>query len=201
MKISRPQPPRLAEKLLLWFLKEELAEEVLGDLDEKFYSLATKQSLSKARKNYWYQVLKYIRPFALKKTGNNSHQLMLYSHYFKISWRNLLRNKVYSGIKIGGFAIGMAACILIGLYVKHELSYDQHYENGDRIYRIANSYSLNNVTERWTNLQGPYKPVMETHVPEIELVARTVLWSWADAGVNHIRTIEPKHNIYEKGFI
>lgn len=203
MKNQSPSPPRHAEKLLLRFLKEELAEEVLGDLDEKFFSMAEKHSLQKARTNYWYQVFKYIRPFALKKSKlkYNNHQLMMYKHYFKISWRSLLRNKVYSGIKIGGFAVGIAACILIALFVRYELSYDKHYTEGDRIFRIANSYSYNDVSDRWTNLQGPFKEVLETHVPEIELVARTVLWSWGNAGNNHVRPIEERNNIYETDFI
>jgi len=202
MKGQHPHPPRLAERLLLRFLKEELAEEVMGDLDEKFYSIVEKHSVKKARKNYWYQVFKYVRPFALKKSKiHTSHQLMLYTHYLKISWRALLRNKVYSGIKIGGFAIGIAACILISLFVSHELSYDKHYAESDRLFRVANSYSLNDVSDKWTNLQGPFKEVLETHIPEIDQISRVVLWSWDNAGENHIRPIEDRHNIYETEFI
>lgn len=45
-------PPKLACRLLLWFLKEELAEEVLGDLDEKFYHIAAQRSVLRAKVNY-----------------------------------------------------------------------------------------------------------------------------------------------------
>ena len=45
---------------------------------------------------------------------------------------------MYSSIKIGGFSIGIAAFILILLFVKDELSYDQHYESGERINRLVN---------------------------------------------------------------
>ena len=194
-------PPRLAERLLLWFLKGELAEEVLGDLDEKFYSMLQKHPVKKARKNYWYQVFKYIRPFAIKRSKvNYSNTLTMHRHFWLTSWRNLKRNKVYSAIKIGGFAVGIAACILIALFVQHELSYDKHYTQGDRIFRIANDYSDAGETDRWTNLQGPLKPVFEDHVPELELISRTVLWSWGLAGENHIRPVESDRNIYEKGF-
>ena len=64
----RSAPPKLARKLLLSFLRDDLAEEVLGDLDEKFYSLVKKKSLFRAKLNYWYQVVNYLRPFALKKS-------------------------------------------------------------------------------------------------------------------------------------
>jgi len=71
--VSRSQnhttPPRLAEKLLLWFLKDELAEEVQGDLEEKFHQTLNTYSRAKAKRSYWYQVLKYIRPLPLNKIG------------------------------------------------------------------------------------------------------------------------------------
>src|SRR5260370_8900382 len=53
--------------------------------------------------------------------------------YFKIGWRNILRNKGYSFINIGGLAIGMSVAILIGLWVYDELSFDKYHSNYDRI--------------------------------------------------------------------
>ena len=200
-KSTQITPPRLANWLLLRFLKKDLAEEVLGDLEEKFYRTLNEKSGKKAKRNYWYQVLNYIRPFAIKnlkvKKINSIH---MYRHFFKISWRNLTRNKVFSGIKIGGFAIGIAACILIALFVKHETGYDNWYKDGDRIYRIANEYSSTGGFGRWTNLYGPLKPVLEDHLPELEKVSRVVLWKWGNVGDNHIRKIESKQSIYEEGF-
>ena len=124
----------------------------------------------------------------------------MHKHFLKISWRNLLRNKVFSSIKIGGFAIGISACILISLFIKHELSYDKNYGQSDRIFRIANNYEDAQETDLWTNLQGPLKSVLEDNLPEIEKVSRTVFWKWGNVGENHIRTIESKNNIYEGGF-
>ncbi len=59
--------------MLLSFLRPELVEEVTGDLDEKFQELARKRSVRAARLNYWYQVLHYLRPFAIRKTQNLSN--------------------------------------------------------------------------------------------------------------------------------
>lgn len=197
-------PPKLAERLLTRFIKDELAEEVLGDLDEKFHKTVNTHSQQKARKNYWYQVIHYIRPFALKKlkkpglSGPNSYDM--YKHYLKISWRSLVRSKVFSSIKIGGFAIGIAACILISLYIINETSYDKHYADGDRIYRVANNYQSLDGSGMWVNLHGPLKPVLEENFPEIELVSRVVLWKWGNAGENHIRSVKSQNNIYEEGF-
>ncbi|HEY4327775.1 MAG TPA: ABC transporter permease [Mucilaginibacter sp.] len=57
--------------------------------------------------------------------------------YFKIAYRNLIRHKAYSIINISGLAIGMAASILILLWVQNELSYDRFHKNADQIYRVT----------------------------------------------------------------
>jgi len=61
----------------------------------------------------------------------------MFKNYLKIAARNLLKHKAYSTINVLGLAIGMACCILILLYVQHELSYDRHHQNAERIYRVA----------------------------------------------------------------
>lgn len=197
-------PPRFAKRTLTWFLKDELAEEVLGDLEEKFYVTLEKHSKTKANRNYWYQVLQYMRPFAFKIFKNsvfiNTINSSMLKHYLKISWRTLLRTKVFSGIKIGGFAVGIAACILISLYISQELSFDKHYTEGENIFRIANNYKSETDDEMWTNLEGPFKPVLEENIPEIDLVARVVLWKWGKVGENHVRVADSPNNIYETGF-
>ncbi len=57
-------------------------------------------------------------------------------NYLKIAARNLLKHKAYSFINIAGLAMGMTCCILILLYVQHELSYDRFHQDAKRIYRI-----------------------------------------------------------------
>jgi putative ABC transport system permease protein len=58
--------------------------------------------------------------------------------YLKIAWRNLIRHKSFSFINIGGLSIGIAACLLISLYVHYQLSYDAYHTKKDRIVRITN---------------------------------------------------------------
>ncbi|WP_228236569.1 ABC transporter permease [Allomuricauda sp. M10] len=55
-------------------------------------------------------------------------------NYLKIAWRNLIRNKIYSSINIIGLSLGLAACMLIVIYLGHEYSYDKFHENADNIY-------------------------------------------------------------------
>ncbi len=55
-------------------------------------------------------------------------------NYFKIAWRNLIRNKVLSVINIGGLSLGMTCCLLIFLWVKDERSIDNFHRDGENIY-------------------------------------------------------------------
>jgi hypothetical protein len=64
-------------------------------------------------------------------------------NYFKIAWRNLLKNKVYSFINIFGLAIGMAVTIMIGLWIVDEISYDTYFSNYDSVAQIYQSQTFN----------------------------------------------------------
>ncbi len=64
-------------------------------------------------------------------------------NYLKIAWRNILRNKVSSMINIGGLAVGMAAAMLIGLWIYDELSFDKNFKNYDRITEVLQNNTMN----------------------------------------------------------
>lgn len=64
-------------------------------------------------------------------------------NYFKIAWRNLLKNKQFSAINIGGLAMGMAVAMLIGFWLQDELTYDQYHTNYDKVARIMQKQTLN----------------------------------------------------------
>ncbi|MFK7953452.1 MAG: ABC transporter permease, partial [Ekhidna sp.] len=134
--MSEHRPPILAEKFLLLFLKNELVEEVLGDLDEKFFRTIEKKSLRRAKINYWYQVFHYLRPFAFKFFKSNSIIPTMIKHNFKISYRILIKNKVFSAINIGGLAMGMTVAILIGLWIHDELTFNQYHKNYDNLVQV-----------------------------------------------------------------
>ncbi|MBA4850877.1 FtsX-like permease family protein [Emticicia sp. BO119] len=77
--------------------------------------------------------------------------------YFKIAFRNLVKNKVYSFINIGGLAVGMSVAILIGLWIYDELSYDKYHKNYESIAQIRSIGTDPNtgITRSGTALQFP----------------------------------------------
>jgi putative ABC transport system permease protein len=202
LKQQQHKPPRLAQRILLGFLRDDLAEEVTGDLDEKFYSMLEKTSVRKARLNYWFQTLQYIRPFALRKSNSVTlNHFDMFRNYFKIAWRNMTRQKMYSAIKIGGFALGIAACFLIALFIKDELSYDKYYPDANRIYRVVQEFDDNGETGLGVDYPAPFARTIQAEFPEIEKAGRFMPHPlFAGAGDNQIRRTDQTENTFEQGF-
>lgn len=87
-------------------------------------------------------------------------------NYLKIAFRNLFRKKLYGTINILGLALGLASSFVIGTWVYQELSYDQHFDNANRIYRVGvNFYNVGDFAA------GPevFEPVVE-EFPEVQKV-------------------------------
>jgi ABC-type antimicrobial peptide transport system permease subunit len=78
----------------------------------------------------------------------------MYKSYFKIGWRNLLKNKGYSFINIGGLAVGMAVAMLIGLWVYDELQFNKYHKNYPGIARV-----LRNGTANGETFTNPHLPI------------------------------------------
>lgn len=194
-------PPKLARWLLLRFLRDDFVEEVEGDLEEKFYATLKTHSVGKAKLNYWYQVLHYLRPFAFRKKRITLTQYDMFKNYFKISWRSLLKQRMYSAIKIGGLALGIAACFLITLYINDELSYDTHYTNTHRLYRLVAAIQLQDKNERFVDWPAPAAAALEQDYPEVEKAGRYLSSSLFGAGENEIRRSDRSENNHEEGFV
>ncbi len=93
-------------------------------------------------------------------------------NYFKIAWRNLLRNKSFSVINITGLATGMAAAMLILLWIHHEVSYDVFHEKKDRLYQVWNRYAMEGEVQNWKNTPKPMAPAILQDYPEVEHTSR-----------------------------
>lgn len=93
-------------------------------------------------------------------------------NYLKIAIRNLFKNKVFSSINIFGLAIGLATCIVILLYVSHELSYDKHHQNSERIYRVTSHIDFAGNFLELATTSAPMGPALKNNFPEVEAMTR-----------------------------
>ena len=136
MKPESTMPPKRADQFLTWFCKGELLEEIQGDLHE-YYEELSKRPKWKRNLLYWFHVLNFLRPFAIKrsKSYSSNHSVML-RHTFIISIRKLKRNKTYTAINSFGLTIGITCAIVIFILFKYHLSFDTFHTNSERIYRV-----------------------------------------------------------------
>ncbi|MGC4035868.1 MAG: ABC transporter permease [Chitinophagaceae bacterium] len=94
-------------------------------------------------------------------------------NYFKIAWRNLVRNKIFSLIKILGLSIGLAVCILIFLYTKDEFSYDRFQENKANIYRITQDWHMGSQPTQTIGItNGIMGEAFAKEIPEVQQFVR-----------------------------
>lgn len=109
-------------------------------------------------------------------------------NYFKIAWRNLLKNKLYGAINIGGLAMGMAVSFLLLLYVYNEFTYNGMHTKADRIYKVMTNRPVEGEINTSGETPAPLAEVMRKDYPEIEKVARTnggydILMGYGDVNV------------------
>jgi predicted permease len=90
-------------------------------------------------------------------------------NYVKIAIRSLLKHKLYSGINVFGLALGMACSLLIGLWVRDELSYDRFLPNAENICFVRVNFLNPNTGEVGTNTvtPGPLQEAITQSVPEV----------------------------------
>src|ERR1700761_7572745 len=96
-------------------------------------------------------------------------------NYIKIAWRNLIINKVSSIINISGLAIGLACVLLIGMYVRDELSYDRFFKDANRIYRVNLDGKMGNEQFVVGHTPPPAGAALQNNYPEIESYTRVYL--------------------------
>lgn len=153
-------PPDWITRLLTRFADPGTLEEVQGDLQEMYSYWANRYGVSSARRRYLLNVIKLMRPFAKDKKSqhyaqDHSNSLAMIQNYFKVAFRNLLKNKGYSAINIGGLAAGMAVAILIGLWIHDEFLFNRYHDNYDRIAKVMQTVEVEGIKYHGEHMPAP----------------------------------------------
>ncbi|HEY5748835.1 MAG TPA: ABC transporter permease [Chryseolinea sp.] len=149
----RPTPPRLALRFFRWYCHPRLVIRIEGDLMEVYNDDLKKSGKRKADFKFILDVLLLFRPGIIKPAEGykNINQYAMYKSYFKVGWRNLIRDKGYSFINIGGLALGIAVAMLIGLWVNDEMSHNKHHEHYHSIAAVLQNNTINGSIETYSN--------------------------------------------------
>jgi len=92
--------------------------------------------------------------------------------YVRIALRNSRHHWVFTLINVTGLGIGLACCLLIGLYVQNEMSYDRYHENAGRIFRVGSELSSDGQTHLTARTPLPLAGALEHEIPEVESAVR-----------------------------
>jgi putative ABC transport system permease protein len=98
----------------------------------------------------------------------------MFKSYIKIAWRNLQKNKLYSFVNIIGLTVGITSCILIGLYITHELSYDRFHKNAARIMRVTMEGGDGSTVHKVAVTGTKVGPQFQRSFPAVRAFARTI---------------------------
>ncbi|MBA4058371.1 MAG: hypothetical protein C0490_26875, partial [Marivirga sp.] len=135
-----------------------------------------------------WNVLLFIQPFVIRKKSNLTllNPFAMFQNYLKIAWRTMGHQKLYTSIKVGGFALGLATCMTIFLFIRHETSYDQQYKNGEQIFRVYNDFTKDDQA-KWSSFPASMAPILKSTFPEVEKAGRLIPYNWFNAGNNLFR--------------
>jgi len=121
-------------------------------------------------------------------------------NFFKITYRNIIRNKGFSFINISGLAIGMASAVLILLWIQNELSFDRFHEKKERLFTLNNRDKFNGQLWAWPTTPAVMAPAMKlAYKDDAEDVVRS-------SGTGFLLTVGDKHlnvqgNFVDSGFL
>ncbi len=94
------------------------------------------------------------------------------TNYLKIAFRNLAKNRLFSALNIGGLAVGLAASLLLGLFVYDELRFDRFHENADRIVRVVFRADINGGKVSEPFAMPPTAAALKNDYPEVQDATR-----------------------------
>src|SRR4029078_5037546 len=97
----------------------------------------------------------------------------MFKNYFKITFRNLRKNKTYSLLNILGLAIGIACAGIIFLWVENEMNWDRVHQKKDHLYYVRENQTYDTYTTTFSSTPGVMAPAMQSEIPGIANTCRS----------------------------
>lgn len=133
----------MENKWWLAFIPDPLREEIEGDLLQRYHKDVAKHGIRKAKRKLFFNTLKFFRPGIVFRNHISFKRNGMLSHYIALSFRSILRNKVFSLINITGLAVGLIAFFLIIQYVSFEMGFDRFHKDHQQLYRVVHQQVKN----------------------------------------------------------
>lgn len=165
----KTNPPQLPLRFFRWFCHPKLLKYIEGDLLELYEERIKENGKRTADIKFLGDVLLLFRPSIIRPAEGHEqlNSYGMYKSYFKIGWRNLLKNKGLFAINISGLAIGIATCLLIMMFVADELSFDRYNKKADQIVRVVLKGKVNGEIIKEAVTAAPVAATLKNEFPEV----------------------------------
>ncbi len=166
-------------RLLSWFCPAHLCEEIEGDLIQHYERDLKKFSEQKSKRRLVWNTIRFFRPGILlrnKKSRIKLTSINMLINYFTVAWRVMLRNKAFTFINIFGLALGITGSLLLFLWIKQELNYEQFHADNDRIFVAWNRSLGNNQIDCWETTPRVLSPTLKEEYASVESAVSYAKW-------------------------
>lgn len=186
----RPETPKWLSRLLGIFCPDELQEEIEGDLLQRYQKDLARGGHRKAKRKLLWNTIKFFRPGIVFRNQISFKRNSMIPHYIALSFRSILRNKVFSLINITGLTVGLVAFILITQYVSYETGFDRHIADHEKIFRVVQQQVENGeITNKSAMTFFGIRQLVRENFPDVQTTAFAKIP--IDLGITFSRDGEP----------
>ena len=168
------QIPKFWTRLFNWLCDDDFAEELQGDLEERFYRDAENLGHQKAQSIYRKEVIKMIRPsvVGLQKRIPMLVRLSVFKIHFVLAIRNMVRNKTFSAVNVFGLGAAIAVCLFLVNMLVTGYTLDTQHKDYDRIYRVASYVERDIGNTLYASTSFPLTEKIRETIPDFEVVTQ-----------------------------
>ncbi|UZR96431.1 ABC transporter permease [Chondrinema litorale] len=167
-------PPKWPLGILKFFLKDEYLEEIEGDMEEIFQENVEQFSVKRARRMYTWEMLKLLRPTLLKNSNifSSSNNVAMFSNYYKISIRNLLKHPLNSFINIVGLSVAIGICLVVYAFIEYAYGIDNFHQNKEKVFLATSLINRENVNEQYGTSPRPLGEILKADFEQVNKFCR-----------------------------
>lgn len=161
---------KYADRILKWFVKGELFEEISGDLYEYYHELEEVPSW-KRNLLFWFHLLNFLRPFAIRKL-EGTQKLNFYGmfkHNLLITLRGFKRHKTVFGINLAGLIASLTCVLFSVIWINDEQQKDRFHADADQLFQVYSKFISAEDTRVWKGVTGLLEPEIENQIPQAEI--------------------------------
>jgi putative ABC transport system permease protein len=168
------KPPQWPLKLIRFFVKRKYLEEIEGDMEEIFFDNVEQHSLRQARRMYAWEMLRLLRPMLVRNLEvlQNINQFSMFRNYFKVSFRNLMKNPVNAFINVFGLAMAIGICVFGFAFTRWTLNTDQFHENKNSVYLVTFFAKREGIMQEHGKTPRPLGELLKQDFTHIKKVCR-----------------------------